>query len=158
MSIGNASPEAYVEGDAPTADPLNQPAAYGGRPLKRPRGVGTVIPHVPSPPQPTVTAPTPKKAGGKQREGRYQKEDKSVWDGSKYIKNRAGACVCKGFQTGQCTRLNTWSLCANDGYSAHQCELCLQVGHGSHEAAKCPKQSKGTGKRAGKTGRGGKRQ
>ena len=154
ITIGNASPQAYVEGDAPTAQPTNETTGYGGRPLKHPRGTATVTPHVPAPPQPT--GPTPRRPG-KAKEARTQKEDKSVWDGSKYLKNRNGACVCKGFQSGQCNRLNSWSLCSQDGYSCHQCELCLQVGHGSHEAAKCPKQGKGAGRRGGKTGKGGRR-
>ena len=97
------------------------------------------------PPNPHVVS---RKAGGKGKG-----EDLSVWDGSKFLKTRNGTCICRGYQDGSCQRMNSWNLCAYDGSSAHQCELCLMVGHGSGDKTKCPKQGKGKG--AGGRGRGG---
>ena len=161
IMAGTARPCDFIDGDALT----RRPSGKRGRgeeasdddspPRKRRRNRGgNQIPYVPKPP------------GAEQRQ--YQANgvgDLSVWDGAKYIKNRAGSDICKGYQTGHCCRIDSYNKCAHDGRSAHQCEVCLMVGHGSSEQGKCPKQrgtkptgrgGKGGGRGRARGGRGGK--
>ena len=69
--------------------------------------------------------------------------------------NNKNKPICAGFQTGACCRVNRQSLCAADGVSVHQCEICLKTSHGS---SSCPLLNGGaednSGKGAGR-GRGG---
>ena len=154
---GSAKPGDVIGDDAPVRPPPTSTTQPASEPYpKRPRlDTTTTVPYVPAPPRPEGYAP---------RQGKgTPRNDLSVHDGTKYLKNRAGACLCPGYQTGMCTRLNTWNLCAQDGQSAHQCEVCLMVGHGSSETTKCPKQKgagkgRGAGRRQGAgQGRGGRR-
>ena len=131
LLAGTARISEFLDEDVKTKRPT-EPGANHERPVKQHRTEGTIVPYVPNPPVPTGGA-TPR--GGKGR-GSGKGEDLSVWDGSKYLKNRAGASLCRGYQTGACLRLNSWNLCAQDGCSAHQCEICLMVGHGSSEVNK----------------------
>ena len=136
---GTARPGQFVDDDAPSRTPAQLAhAAEETRPNKhaRTQPTPTTIPYVPAPPNPH---PTPRMVG------KGKGEDLSVWDGTKFIKARSGTHVCRGYQDGTCQRMNSWNLCAYDGTSARQCELCLMVGHGSSEKAKCPKQGKGKG-------------
>ena len=147
---GTAVPQQYVEADAPTATPTpGATTTLQGPPAKKFKGAD-VIPFVPEPPP----RGDPKAGKGA---GKTRANDCSVHDGRKYLKNRAGHGLCRGFQAGTCSRLNTWSLCSADGWSAHQCEYCLQVGHGSGDTRKCPMQRGGGGNPKAKAKAGGRR-
>ena len=50
--------------------------------------------------------------------------------------NQNGVGLCKGFQVGQCLKMDRMSRCARDGTSADQCARCLDNGHGAHFPAK----------------------
>ena len=155
IMAGTARPTDFIDGDALTKRTGGKRRRdddseddVGAPPRKR-RGVrqgGAHIPFVPKPP------------GAEQRlQQQGQVTDQSVWDGTKYLKNRAGVDLCKGYQTGRCNRINSYNKCSHDGTSAHQCEICLMVGHGSNEPNKCPKQrgtvgGKGAGRGRGKGG------
>ena len=150
MMAGAAKQGQFIGDDAPAKRPVG-PGDGGGSEHKRHKTDGAIVPYVPTPPNPHGGAGRGKGAGGK------KSEDLSVHDGSKYLKNRF-FCLWRGYQDGTCLRQNSWNLCAVDGASAHQCELCLMTGHGSSEAAKCPKQRGKGGGRANKgrgAGRGG---
>ena len=142
---GTARPAHFIETDAPVKRAPGPISDQDTKPQKHHRyeehATTAIVPYVPPPPNPHATPRKGGKKGG---------EDLSVHDGQKYLKNRAGACICKGYQSGACARQNSWNLCAQDGVSAHQCEVCLMVGHGAGDKAKCPRQ------RSGKGGRGGK--
>ena len=98
ISAGTAKPSDYIEDDAPVKCPGSDTAAAhlqaGGQPKKGIYSSGTVVPFVPAPPTPTHDRP-PK--GG--RKG--GSEDLSVHDGAKYLRNRGGHAICKGYQTGR---------------------------------------------------------
>ena len=148
---GTAKPAHFIEDDALVKRPAAPITGGDTRPTKQhryePNATTAIVPYVPPPPNP---------AAGKGKGGRKGAEDWSVHDGQKYLKNRAGASICKGYQSGACCRQNSWNLCSSDGVSAHQCEVCLMVGHGSSEQNKCPRQKARKGKGAGRGGaRGG---
>ena len=153
LLAGTARMSEFLDEDVKTKRPTG-PGENTDRPHKQHRTGGEIVPYVPTPPVPTGGTPR----SGKGRGG-GKGEDHSVWDGSKYLKNRAGASLCRGYQTGVCLRQNSYNLCAQDGCSAHQCDICLMVGHGSSEVAKCPRQGgagRGRGGRGGGRGGGGR--
>ena len=104
---GTARPCDFIDGDALTKRPGGKrrrdedSEEDGGAQPKKRRGArqgGAHIPYVPKPP------------GAEQRHQKQgQVSDLSVWDGTKYLKNRAGVDLCKVNQTGRCNRINSYN-------------------------------------------------
>ena len=98
ITTGNAYPGQYFDGDALTSEPLHEYTETGARPLKKRRGVDAahVVPYVPEPPphHPTLAGDR----GGKR--ARNGGTDKSIHDGVKFLKNRAGCNLCRGLSDG----------------------------------------------------------
>jgi hypothetical protein len=93
--------------------------------------------------------------GRKPKRGRVEAPD----DG-KHSSNRRGAPLCGGFQSGNCTQVNTDGFCVKDTAKRHQCARCLSQSHGADMCtlprAHHGKGDKGKGDRGkGKYGGGG---
>ena len=97
----------------------SSPGGMGGSPQK-------------APPTAPDHAPPAKKA---KRQEKYEGENKSKWDGSRFTHNRRGVEICQARNNGKCGKPTPQSKCMAKPPRSHQCNKCL----GPHLGKDCVK-------------------
>eukprot|EP00971_Amphidinium_carterae_P221094 4389548-Amphidinium_carterae.1 len=81
-------------------------------------------------------------AGGQLTRKPQMQRTRHVKDG-RFIANRRGEEICRGWQDGSCGITVRGNKCSKDNSRVHQCDKCLSTDHGSVDctSAKEPQQS-----------------
>ena len=149
-----SSGQLVVQGDATVGPSIHAEVSFGGSGSQPPP---------PGPPGPRRQPPPPGPppddggrrrvevvAGSRTPRNRGRNHDLSP-GGTKYLKNRHGYDLCRGFGDGSCASNGRDHWCPQSWERVHQCDRCLAQDH-----AHCEKEVRANHPRSGRGGKGGK--